>query len=327
MKMTGSRTPPEGLLSPEVFGNSLVSCDVATFGVVVYVDALRTRQPKCRMWVYKSASGETNPATMAANYGGAWWNVPAGSEAGWGMNLAHQGNVIFVSWFTHDANGNAWYLTMTALQTGPNTFAGTLVATSGPPLDANPFDPSQVQRFEVGNGVLTFSDGNNAAFAYVVNGVSQTKSITRQMFGPLPTCTSSGLPSSALATNYQDLWWAAGGTESGWGINFTHQGDVIFATWFTYDFAGAALPLSATLMKVGPATYSGALIKTSGPPFFAVPFNPDAVMRTEVGTATVTFRNGNAATLSYEVYLGARSAAASKAIERQVFKAAGTVCQ
>ena len=23
--------------------------------------------------------------------------------------------------------------------------------------------------------------------------------------------------------------------ESGWGINFAHQGDVVFATWFTYD--------------------------------------------------------------------------------------------
>jgi len=24
------------------------------------------------------------------------------------------------------------------------------------------------------------------------------------------------------------------GVESGWGVNFTHQGDTIFATWFSY---------------------------------------------------------------------------------------------
>jgi hypothetical protein len=52
--MTGSRAPPDGLLSPDV-PNSVISCDVTSFGVVVYIDALRSRRPKCRMWVYKSA--------------------------------------------------------------------------------------------------------------------------------------------------------------------------------------------------------------------------------------------------------------------------------
>ena len=112
--------------------------------------------------------------------------------------------------------------------------------------------PSQVQRIAVGAGTLTFSDGNNGTFTYTVNGITQTKSITRQVFGVLPTCTWGALANLALATNYQDLWWAAPAeSESGWGINFTHQGDVIFATWFTYDFDGAALPMSATLDKTG----------------------------------------------------------------------------
>ena len=75
---------------------------------------------------------------------------------------------------------------------------------------------------------------------------------------------------------------------------------------FTYDFDGAALPLSATLTKVGPGIYSGSLIKTSGPAFSAVPFDPDAVTRTVVGTATVTFANGNAATFSFQVSDGGK---------------------
>jgi hypothetical protein len=32
------------------------------------------------------------------NFGGLWWNAPAGSEAGWGISVAHQGDVIFASW-------------------------------------------------------------------------------------------------------------------------------------------------------------------------------------------------------------------------------------
>ncbi len=53
------------------------------------------------------------------------------------------------------------------------------------------------------------------------------------------------------ATNYQDLWWAAGGAESGWGINLTHQGDVLFATWFTYDSDGTPLWLAVTAPRIG----------------------------------------------------------------------------
>ena len=52
-QMTGSRAPPAGLTSPEG-GLSVVSCDVTTYGVVVYIDGQRSRKPRCRMWVYRS---------------------------------------------------------------------------------------------------------------------------------------------------------------------------------------------------------------------------------------------------------------------------------
>ena len=42
-----------------------------------------------------------------------------GSEAGWGINFAHQGDVIFATWFTYDASGNAWYMSMTAASERP----------------------------------------------------------------------------------------------------------------------------------------------------------------------------------------------------------------
>jgi serine protease len=258
------------------------------------------------------------------NFQGMWYAAPAESEAGWGIDFAHQGEVIFATWFTHDANGTAWYMTMTAFQTGPNTFAGSLVRTTGPALDA-PFDPNQVQRIEVGSGTISFGDGGNGTFSYIVNGISQTKSITRQVFGPVPTCTWGAQSNLALATNYTDMWWQP--TESGWGVHVTQQGDTLFAAWFTYDFTGAALPLTATLNKVATGVYSGTLIKTSGPPFSAVPWDKNAVTRTEAGTATISFANGNAATFAFTVNDGGRTTTQTKSITRQVFRAPGTVCQ
>lgn len=275
--------------------------------------------------------GQISPATavqvVAAgppNFGGLWWNAPAGSESGWGINLAHQGDVIFATWFTYDLSGKGWWLTMTAARTGTNTYGGSLFKAVGPAFDATPFNPAQVVGTAVGTGTLAFTDTNNGTFAYTVNGISQTKTITQQVFGPLPTCRFGALSDLTLATNYQDLWWnSPPGSESGWGINFIQQGTTIFATWFTYDHDHTPMWLSATLINTGPGAYVGTLYRTTGPAFNAVPFNPANVVGTSVGTAALTFADGNNASFSYTV----NGVSQIKPITREVFVAPGTVCQ
>jgi hypothetical protein len=276
--------------------------------------------------------GDLSPATAVravapgpTNYEGLWWNSPAGSEAGWGLNVAHQADTIFATWFTYDLTGKALWLSMTApLAAAGGTYTGTLLQQTGPPFNSAPFLPSQVRSTTVGTGTLTFSAPNTGTFAYTVNGVTQTKTITRQVFAQVPTCTFALLTDLTLAYNYQDLWWAApAGSESGWGVNLTHQGDTIFATWFTYDLDGTPLWLSVTAPKTAAGTYGGTLYRTTGPAFNAVPFKPANIVATAVGSATFTFTDGNTGTFNYTV----NGVTQTKAITRQVLVAPGTVCQ
>jgi len=105
---------------------------------------------------------------------------------------------------------------MTAPKTATNTYGGTLIKAVGMAFDTVPFNPARVVGTAVGSGALTFTDTNNGSFAYTVNGVSQTKTLTHQVFGPLPTCSFGTLSDLRLATNYQDLWWSSPpGSESG----------------------------------------------------------------------------------------------------------------
>ncbi len=256
----------------------------------------------------------------ATNYGGLWWNAPAGSEAGWGINFAHQGNVIFATWLTYDTTGTAWWLSMTAAQTPDGNYAGTIYQTNGPAFSAVPFNPTSVTATAVGSGTLTFSDANNGQFSYIVNGVAQTKMLTREVFGPLPTCVFGAQSNLAAATNYQDLWWNP--AESGWGINLTQQGNTIFGTWFTYNQNGNPLWLSVTATPRD-GSYSGTLYQASGPAYSAVPFDPVKVTLVPVGSATFTFANGNSATFAYTAF----GVSQSKTITREVFQGPGTVCQ
>ena len=283
------------------------------------------------------ASASVVPASppAARNYQGLWWAAPAGVESGWGVNVAHQGDTIFVTWFTYDTTGKQWWLSMTANKTAsdPDTYSGQLIQTHGPAFSAVPFDPAQVTTSVVGSGTLTFTDANNGSFAYSVTTTStgqgqtvvqQNKAITRQVFGTVPTCGFAAQANPVAATNYTDLWWAMpAGVEAGWGINFTHQGTTIFATWFTYDSNGSPLWLSATLQKGTGEVFSGNLIQTAGPAFSAVLFDPTKVTLTVVGTASLTFSDGNTASFDYT----AQSVTQHKAITRQLFyPPAGTVC-
>lgn len=266
------------------------------------------------------------------NYQGLWFN-PA--EAGWGINFAHQGDTIFASWYTYDLNGKPTWLVMTANKTTANTYTGQLFQGTGPPFDSAPFPPLGSPGGAVigglgGTATVTFTDGNNAMFSYTVTGTAtQIKTITRQLFGPQPVCTFAAQSNLAVATNYTDLWWASPpGSEAGWGVNLTHQGDNIFISWFTFDRDRTPMWLVATATKTAPNTYVATQLfrLTSGPAFNAVPFPPlgsaGGPTGLSVGSAQLVFASGNAADFSYVV----SGVSQTKAITREVFVTPGTVC-
>jgi len=174
----------------------------------------------------------------------------------------------------------------------------------------------------MGTATFTFTDSNNGTFAYVVNGISQSKPITKQAYAIVPSCVA-GAPHTA-APNYQALWWASPpGSENGWGVNIAHQGDILFATWFTYAASGRGQWLvMPNGVRTAAGTYAGALYRTTGPAFNVTPWAGN-VTATEVGTGTFTFSGPDAGTFAYTV----EGVSQSKAITRQVYGTPVTVCR
>ena len=269
--------------------------------------------------------GTVVPTIAALNVQGLWWRAPAGSEGGWGVNITHQGDILFATWFTYDTDGSGlWLVLARGEKTGANTWAGKLYRTTGPAFDSNPFDPTKVATNEVGNATFSFTDADNGSFAYTVNGVSQTKAIMREVFAsPVPTCTAGGTFNAS--PNFQDLWWKSpAGSESGWGINITHQGDIIFATWFTYGADGKGMWIvMARGEKTGANTWAGKLYRTSGPAFSAVPFDPTKVTTAEVGSGTFTFTDATSGTFAYTL----NGVTQTKPIMRESFATPTSVCK
>jgi len=267
----------------------------------------------------------------AINHQGLWWNSPPGSESGWGINVAHEADQVFATWYTYDTSGKAWWLSMLGNRTTPtrNVYSGPIYVDLGPPFNNFVGAGSATQ---IGTGTVSFTDANNGGFTYSIDGTSQSKAITRFDLGtgPQPTCVySATTPNFAAATNYQDLWWVTDGAEPGWGVNLAHQGDSLFATWYTYNFDGTPLWLSALVQRQGASNiYTGPIYQNSGPRFDA--YNIASVVVSSVGTATLTFADGNDAIFEYSVMvepLPGPVTQAKKIVRFRFAASGGTVCQ
>jgi hypothetical protein len=122
-------------------------------------------------------------ALAATNYEGMWWNP---SESGWGLNLTHQGTSIFAVWFIYGPDGAPYWVTGQLSQTGAtSSFAGNVYATNGTPYTSPAFDATSTRVAPVGTATATFTGANQLKLSYIINGVSQTKTLTRQTLTPI----------------------------------------------------------------------------------------------------------------------------------------------
>ena len=281
------------------------------------INALRlVRPPAAGTWTIESFSVRSSGAGPAApNHTALWWN-PA--EAGWGINLNHQGDTIFATLFTYAADGrDLWLVASNLARQANGSFGGSLFRTAGPAFNASPW--SAVTVTPVGTMTLAFTSGDRGTLQYTFNGTAVSKPIEKQVFGPIPTC-SAVAGSRAAQTNYQDLWWNP--AEPGWGLNVTHQGNTLFATLFTYAPDGRDLWLVASAMtRQSDGRFAGELYRTQGPAFNASPWT--AVTVAPVGTMTLGFADGERGTLTYTF----SGATVTKPIERQVFAATAPACR
>ena len=248
------------------------------------------------------------------NVTGLWWRE---EENGRGTWVSHQGDTLFAVDYTYDALGIPRWHTLIGAKTADGSFAGNVLTTGGPSFSAMTFEARNVWSYPVGPGWIIVDDADHLRANFADGSV---RALVRQQFGPLPTCSFASSVDPATSTNYTDLWWNP--TESGWGVNLAHQGDTIFAAWFTYGLDGSPLWLVATTTKSAPGTYTGAIYRAVGP---AGP----AMQATAVGNATFTFADGNSATFAYSVQLAGMPAASAgmKSITREIFTSPGTTCQ
>lgn len=246
---------------------------------------------------YDAISVATNP------YMGLWWNP---NESGWGMSITQHGSMNFVAAYTYDNTGQPTWYVMSSCPVSGNSCTGDLYAVTGGRSPTQPWVALDFSKAlnKVGTGALTFSNADNGTFAFVIDGASGSKTITRQVFA------TGGIQP---AVDYTDLWWNP--SEPGWGVTLTHQFGTIFATWYAYDDSGKAIWYVASSCAVVSSGCSGDLYQVSGGSMPIVTWNGANLAVTKVGAVSFAFSNSSTGTMTYTI----NGVDGSKAISRQLF--------
>ena len=131
-------------------------------------------------------AGIVNAATTKTpDYSELWWNA---SENGWGASVTLQDDIVFLVLYVYDAQRFPRFYVAPSMQMSPGQFMssqydfhGSLYRTVGSPAAA-PFDPSRYVPTQVGEATINFFSPGTATLTYTIDGVSVTKSITRQAY-------------------------------------------------------------------------------------------------------------------------------------------------
>jgi len=111
-----------------------------------------------------------------------WWN---NYESGWGANIAHQGDTIFLTLFVYGQDRKPkWYVGPAVKSQGnfePFSFTGDLFETAGPWINGL-FNPDEVTMRRVGYATIVYPDSGQLRLSYTVDNVSNTKWLERQTF-------------------------------------------------------------------------------------------------------------------------------------------------
>ena len=236
---------------------------------------------------------------------GFWWKP---TESGWGVAVQQQGTITFAVWFTYDAQSVPTWYTLQCTFSG-STCSGQLSTATGTPFPSIT-GPANNAIVNAGTGTLTQTAGNRLSLSYTVGAVTQTKTaLEPQNFvaaDQVPVCTMqtpSGSNFRAALTNYTDHWWG-GASNSGWGVQISHQGNTVFFGWYTYGTNRNATWMTGqgTVDANNPRRVAGTLYSVNpGIPFsqIAGPIN-NANVQT-LGTFELLFTDGERGSFIYSV--------------------------
>lgn len=121
--------------------------------------------------------------TYTSDFSDLWWNE---NEPGWGVNVNHQREMVFLTFFIYGKDGRVLWYTGQASHVGQTpqgalVFTGGMYEFTGGSWFAGVYNAANVSGRSAGTVSFT-AYLDSATLAYTIDGMSVTKVVTRQTF-------------------------------------------------------------------------------------------------------------------------------------------------
>jgi hypothetical protein len=262
-----------------------------------------------------SGAARAQATPDSVNLTGLWYDE---TQAGHGVNIVHQGNILFVAWYVYDRNSKPVWLVAAATRQTDGRYIGALNSFLGIPFNLIEGAQASTATQPRGEARLLLRADGRLDFSYSVDGVAQTRVFEKATFAAVPPSCSFTTETLAGASNFTDVWWRP--SESGWGVSMVHQGDLIFIAWYTYGPDGRPMWVNGLATRRADGSFQGDLNRPqSGVPFDLITGPATSFPVPTVGTFVLRFSDGENASFSYTLDGFART----RFIERLRFVPAG----
>jgi hypothetical protein len=260
-----------------------------------------TGTAECRL---TSSQAQTVTARFERNgplrdYSGMWWVGP--SENGWGIaiNQRAESGQQFNKLYVYDDQGQpTWYLMQGGeWSDGFSVYRGPLYRPRSASLDR--YDATQLQLgAAVGEMTLRYVDADRAEMSYRINGISATKTLSRQLAGSSSADSPFGLDvrwrsacqycrdnRAAAPAQVGGLWWGES-AEDGWSVSIAPHRASFFGIWFTFALDGSptwyVMPSGGWLGN----KYSATMFRAQADPWLGRPYEATRLMVVPVGSVS-----------------------------------------
>ena len=263
----------------------------------------------CSILAFHPARAQTTPDPV--NLTALWYDQ---SQAGHGLNVVHQGSILFAAWYVYGADGKVLWMISAATRQADGRYVGAVNSFDGVPFSQIANAQANTSTHARGEARISLDADGKLVFDYTLDNISQVRRLERAaLVANPPTCTFV-TGSRVSASNYTDVWWRQ--SESGWGISIIHQGDLIFIAWYTYGADGKAMWVTGLATRQADGSFSGELNRpASGTPFNMINGPATSFPVPTVGSFTLSFSDGETGSFSYTL----DGSTQSKAITRLVF--------
>ena len=180
----------------------------------------------------------TIDTSAASPLTGLWWNA---NESGWGTTITQQSSIMFVTMFAYDTLGNpVWYTVSCTIAV--TSCSGDMLKFRGGSAPTSTWNGSSLGYAKVGTMTLNFTSNDSGSMSYTLDGLSATRQITREIFGPAPPAPPS------LAGQWQGAIIEIRGNCTQTQNNGGH------ATYGQYDVGIAAAPSGGIIISLAGVT-------------------------------------------------------------------------